>query len=248
MRTFALHNQIRVVLNFGMTATQENKLSMFLAVKSVCDRSQSVWQGLPAFATAFAEFSAPVETIQTLSTGHGRRKPGVAEDKKRLRKELCEAAFEVAAATLAYAKATKNAALAAKVDYSLSDLMIGRDTDSATRCEEVHAAASASLDKLADYGVTAAKLASLQDKITAYRDILTKPREAKISGKTTTTSLAAEFQAATDLLKDRLDNLIPQFRNLHITFMQDFHNSRLIVKANPSRKTVSTTIAATHVK
>lgn len=219
-----------------MTATQENKLSMFLAVKSVCDRSQSVWQGLPAFSAAFAEFSAHVGTIQTLSTGQGRRKTGVAEDKQRLRKELCEAAFEVAAATLAYAKATKNAALATKVDYSLSDLMIGRDTGSATRCEEVHAAASAALGKLADYGVTAAKLTSLQDKITAYRDILTKPREAKTSGKTTTTSLAAEFQAATDLLNDRLDNLIPQFRAANGAFVSDYQNARLIVKAGIGRR------------
>ena len=122
--------------------------------------------------------------------------------------------------------------------------MIGRDIGSATRCEEVLAAATVALDKLANYGVTAAKLTSLQYKITAYRDILTKPREAKTSRKTTITNLAVEFEAATDLLNDRLDKLVRQFRANNGIFVSNYQDTRLIVKPGAGHRDPNS-IAAT---
>ncbi len=71
-----------------MTTQQENKLSMYLAVKAVCARHQTVWQSLPAFADAVTRFESHLDAIKTLTPSQGRCKTGLADDKKRLRLEM----------------------------------------------------------------------------------------------------------------------------------------------------------------
>jgi len=73
-----------------------------------------------------------IENVQHLSVEFLPLSGGLATDKKSLREQMADAAVEVASATSAYAKKTKNKDLAAKVNYSRSDMTGGRDTAAAT--------------------------------------------------------------------------------------------------------------------
>jgi len=212
-----------------MTGKEENKLSMYLAIKAVCDRNTSTWQTLQAFADAYADFGARVTNIQNLAQSQAVDSTGLAADKDQLRKAMATAAAEVAGATNAYAKKVKNNDLAAKTNVSVSTFMEGRDTLAATNALNILAIANTNLANLAPYGVTAAKLTALKAKTDAYSASISKPRNAVASGSTATTQMGNEFHAADAALKDEMDALVPQFASANATFVTDYKNARIIV-------------------
>ena len=114
-----------------MTAKQENKLSMFLAVKAVCDRNTATIQTLQAFADGYTEFTTRVANIQTLAQNQSVDATGLAADKQQLRKTMADAAAVIALAVNAYAKKVKNNDLAAQSAVTASDMTSGRDTAAA---------------------------------------------------------------------------------------------------------------------
>ena len=151
-----------------MTAKQENKLSMYLAVKVVCDRNAATIATLQAFADGYTEFGAHLTNIQTLAQTQSMDTTGLAADKSQLRKTMADTAATIASAVNAYAKKTKNNALAAQSSVTSSDMTSGRDTAAADIARNVWTAANANVANLAAYGVTAAKLADLKAKTDAY--------------------------------------------------------------------------------
>lgn len=223
-----------------MTFKQENKLTMYLAVIAVCDRFTALWQTLQAFADGHTEFSAHVQTIQTLSQSQSQPTTGLAQDKGQLRKTMADAAVETAGAVSAYAKKAKNNDLAAKVNVSASDMIGGRDTIAADTARNVHTAATANLASLASYGVTAAKLTALKAKIDAYAASIAKPRDARASTKTATEQMDGEFDAADAVLKDQMDNLVPQFKSANAAFVTDYQNARIIVDTGAAKAKTKT--------
>jgi len=223
-----------------MTSKQENKLSMYLAVKAVCDRNNSTWQTLQAFVDGYADFGGRVINIQNLAQSQAVDSTGLSADKEQLRKTMATATVEVALATNAYAKKVKNNDLAAKTNVSVSTYMEGRDTLAATNALNIHAAATANLANLAPYGVTAAKLTALKAKIDAYSASLSKPRDAVASGSTATKQMSDEFDAADAALNDQMDALVPQFAASNAKFVEDYNNARIIVDSGGGKAKAKT--------
>ena len=224
----------------SMTSKQENKSSMYLAVKAVCDRNNSTWQTLQAFADGYADFGARVTNIQNLAQSQAVDSTGLAADKDQLRKAMAVDTVEVAGATNAYAKKVKNNDLAAKTNVSVSTFMEGRDTIAADNARNVHAAATANLANLGPFGVTAAKLTALKAKIDAYAASITKPRDAVASGSTATKQMSDEFDAADAALNDQMDSLVPQFASANATFVTDYNNARIIVDSGGGKAKAKT--------
>ena len=213
---------------------------MFLAVKAVCDRNNSTWQTLQAFVDGYADFGARVINIQNLAQSQAVDSTGLSADKEALRKTMAAATVEVALATNAYAKKVKNNDLAAKTNVSVSTYMEGRDTLAATNALNIHAAATANLANLAPYGVTAAKLTALKEKIDAYSASLSKPRDAVASGSTATKQMSDEFDAADAALNDQMDALVPQFAASNAKFVEDYNNARIIVDSGGGKAKAKT--------
>jgi hypothetical protein len=139
---------------------------------------------------------------------------------------MCNAALPVAKAVHAYALKNKNNQLAGQTDFSMSDLMGGRDVESAVHCQNIHDIANANLANLATYDITTATLATLATAITAYSSVVSKPRDARAQDKTITGNIQAEFDAADDDLT-LMDDLIGQLDNAK--FGSDYTNARIIV-------------------
>ena len=217
-----------------MTTKQQNKLSMYLAVKAVLDANNSTWQTLPAFATGYTDFTTGISGIQTLAQSLIQDTSGIAQDKQQSKVAMATTAVGIASAVRAYAVKTKNNTLTSAVSFTQSDLTGGRDADSVQNCQNIHDLANTNLAALADYGVTAAKLAALQTAITAFSGIMQKPRQTIASGKTVTQQLSDAFDAADLALNEELDNLIGQFADANAKFVSDYTNARTIVDAAAS--------------
>lgn len=74
-----------------MTSKQDAKYSMYLAIKSVCDRYASVYEDHEAFTDLYDKWAARVANIKSLGQVKASRNTGVAQDKRRLRVEMCDA-------------------------------------------------------------------------------------------------------------------------------------------------------------
>jgi len=214
-----------------MNTKQLNKLTMYLAVEGICDGTPSAWQSLQAFADAYTDLKTHVTNIQTFAQSQTQDTSGIAQDKQAARQAMCALALPIANAVHAYAVKTKNNTLAASVDFSMSDLMGGRDMTSRDNCQNIYTIANTNLANLANYGVTAAKLTVLTNAIAAYNLLISKPRDTRAAGKTVTTNLQAEFDAADEDLTV-MDDLTGQITNA--TFVSDYENARIIVDTTAS--------------
>lgn len=205
-----------------MTTKQQNKLAMYLAVKSVLDANNSVWQTLPAFADGATALNTQITGIQTLAQSQNLDTSGIAQDKQASKVAMAVAAIGIASAVRAYAVKTKNNTLASEVDFNQSDLTGARDADAVENCQNIHDLANTNLASLAAYGVTAAKL-------TAFSGLMGKPRQTIASSKTVTQQLSDAYDAADLALNEELDNLIGQFAPANAKFVSDYQNARIIV-------------------
>ena len=214
-----------------MTTKQLNKLTMYLAVEGICDASPTAWQPIQAFADAYTDLKTHVTNIQTFSQSQEQNTSGIAQDKQAARQAMCSTALPIAGAIHAYAVKIKNHTLAATVDFSMSDLMGGRDVQSRDYCQNIYTTANTNLANLANYGVTAAKLTALTNAIATYNLLICKPRDTRAAGKTITGDLQAEFDAA-DVDLGIMDDLTGQITNA--TFVSNYENARIIVDTTAS--------------
>jgi len=219
-----------------MNYKNQNKYHAYLAIQSVCDRNATIWERLPAFVSTYSAFLTRFQTIKNLGQTQTQITTGIAADKKRLRREMCEDALEIAAATRAWAVAAKNHDLAARANYSRTTLLTGRDTASADRCQAIHSLALENVGSLGQHGITAEKLAAFQAGIDAYSFMIQKPRAARAQNKTITAQLKLEFRAADLLLREGLDRLILQFRADAPIFFSDYQNARAVVNDSATRE------------
>ena len=219
-----------------MNSIQTNKLNMYLAVKSSLASHEEVWKSLPAFAAGTEELEEHIAELQTLAQTQTNRN-GAAADKAQAFATVLDCGFEVAAATRAYAVASGDPELAARVDYSRSDLGRGRDMEVLTRCRSILATATAHVDSLPDYGVTPAKLTAFKKAIDAFQDAQAKPRHGRATSSAATKALPDLFGQVDELLEARLDGLIVQFRDTDPAFYNEYTAARLVLGRTNGHKT-----------
>jgi len=151
-----------------MNGKQENKLSMYYAVQKVCSANNGVWNGLPAFVTAFGDYMTNIGKIEGALEVQETKIKGVTVNKEALQEAMVSKALEMAHAVFAYADDKDDFTLKEKVDFSRSDLKKGRDSFVMQRCQVIHSEASAIIGSLIDYGIGAADLTELQNRIDAW--------------------------------------------------------------------------------
>jgi len=219
-----------------MKIIQNNKLRAYSTVDAVLDTHEPKWTSLPAFAAGVARFKGHIAEIQELEQTQASRS-GAASEKSYALESVGSAAFEVCAAVHAYAVVQQDYALEGRVDFSRSSITLGRGSSVVGRCRDIHAAATAHVADLADYGITAAKLTALKKKIDAYEVSLSKPRQQVATSSAATVSLAEQFTEADTELNKCLDKLVYQFKDSAPDFFNEYQTARSIVNIRGGRKT-----------
>jgi hypothetical protein len=212
----------------AMKSNQNNKLRMYLAVQAALGTHEDVWETLPAFAAAKSEFDEQIGSIQSLVQVQLSKKGGTI-DKAYALNTLADAGFEVAAAVRAFASVAADLDLAAKMDYTRSKIVRGRDNQVLARCQNIHAEATATVASLADYGITAAKLTALKKKTDAFAGLQPKPRQEAATGSAATKALPELFALTDRLISERLDGLAFQFKDSEPAFYNEYLVARVVV-------------------
>jgi len=227
-----------------MNARQRNKMRMVLATQAVLLQQRNAWAAHEAFAEAV---DALTEAIGDMEKAHQRQiaRDGATQSKETATSDLGEIAYEVAGATFACADHDGDTALAARVAYGRWEVMSGSYTAIHARCMEIRAAATEVQARLPKYGITAARLRLLKERIDSYARARTRPRERRVETVAVTRALSDALADATRLLKNQLDKLIVQFEATAPHFVAQYRAARWIVNLRGTATPASASEKAT---
>jgi hypothetical protein len=212
-----------------MTDVQENKLSMYLVVKKVCQEYSSAWSTLPAFGAALTSFSNCIADINLAVQTQTKVITGFAKDKLEEKEEMVIKTVQIASSVFAFAKSINDQALADAVDYKPTKLNRLRDTTLRDVCTKISELANENIAALAPFGITPADITTLNNEIADYDKFLSAPRHAIGTRVFSTKELAKLFRDADSLLKNQLDRLMEQYRTSNKRFYTRYKNARQII-------------------
>ena len=230
-----------------MENRQENKLSMYLAEKKVCDDRRGVWATFAGFKNGYDLFVGHVSALGALAEVQSSARNGVALGKKELTDLMVEAALSVAGSVCAFAQQTGDAPLAAAYDLNRDDLIRLPDAEMDDRALAIHDKAKALLDaetahppaagavKFSDQLLDAGELSVLHNRIAAYAEVVQSPRAATVKITTATQAIEMHFEQADEVLEKVLDKLVRKFKPANREFFDAYTAARSIVDKAASR-------------
>ncbi len=216
-----------------MDSRNEARLNMYRAVQLFCNNNSAITVASPAFTAALATLDANISAIISTASSQTEVITGIAIDKTVLKKNLSQAAADLAALVYAYAVSINNNTLKQEVNYAYSDFYRIKDDLLAPTAQNVHDAATANLAALAPYGVIAPMLAALLTTIQNYGTAVPTPRNAKALKSTYAANLKQLFKQTDNLLKNQLDKIVVSFKTTQPDFYNTWLNNRIII--DPSK-------------
>lgn len=212
-----------------MNDRQENKLSMYLAVKNVLDSNQKLWNSVPALVRAIQKLNDKLLTINILRAEQEASLKGVAMNKQDRKAVLIQSAIKVISKARAYAMDKNNQELAEAVKYPKTSLEQTRDTTLYHICQMIYDKSMPFINEMNEYGLTTTELNDLKSKTDAYGEIVQKPREVISKRKTTGETLNSVMSDIDKLFKDQIDNLVKTYEETNKDVVHTYKNARLIV-------------------
>jgi hypothetical protein len=231
-----------------MKINQENRFSMMLTVEGICNKFNSIWSGVVAFADAFDEFTASNRKLEKIIQKQQTRIKGTTEDKFNKKMYLIKKTLMISRAMTAFANVTHNEILREEINFSERELIRCRDTELDVKCKIVQDRAVTYQAELTIYGLTPVIIAAQATAIDDYYSVVSKPRVAIAVRKSQTENLEKSLDENMKLLTGRLDNLTEIFSETHPEFVSEYKNSRIIVDLGVRKQTFSGKVKAGKIK
>lgn len=209
-----------------MNAQQEAKLTMSRTTEQILDDNASIVAAVPALVSLIILFKGVIVSILNTAQLADVNLTGIAQDKGSAKSHLAFTASDFADIIGSFASATKNATLKQEINYSHSKLLRMRDEALAPVCRIIHDRAEENLDALRDYGITPQKLAAFDTAINDYAAKTPNTRTAIVNRRTQNANLRELFKQLDDILINRMDGLMKNFRTSH----PDFYNAYLAAR------------------
>src|ERR1051325_6905655 len=219
-----------------MRTTDQNRVNMLNAtLEAINDPKHSdAWKDHVAYGEgvdALTETLGAIDWQSQVAQGN----PGASDLKEQTRATLNKCASEVIGAVRAYAAKNADPELAAKADYSDSEVTAGKANEVVARCKAIHAAATQNVDALGKYGITNAKLATFKKSIDAFNKLKSAPRQGRATKSAAAQLLPQLVRSAVAILRDQLDGLMIQFKEASPNFYEEYFAARTVVDNRGSR-------------
>ncbi len=213
-----------------MNIKQQSHLKMLIAVLGVLDKFKTIWQAITALATARDALSDAIDDVNAQELKQASVITGITENKRLARQAACNTAAIVGGAIAAWAEKQGDHELFNQVDFSAADLLHQPEQDCATNCQAILDAGTASLAAMAGENTLAqADLTDLDNKIKAFKNLLTKPRQSKADIKAATDLIPDKLDAGDRILERQIDRLMARYQTTSADFYGAYWVARVIV-------------------
>ena len=211
-----------------MTKTEENKLSMYKAVYSVMNENKTVVDTVPALSGAVTRFGGNIESINAKDIELNNSTSGKTGSKEKAENEMLDVLVPLANSLHAYANRANNEELKVKSKVTRSNLKSIRDNELITKTLMIRDLLNENLAALADYSITAVKLAELDDKLSTYQGSIGSKETSFATKSAARISLSQLFENTDNILKNEMDTLVENFKNGNKTFYDKYWSARTI--------------------
>jgi hypothetical protein len=232
-----------------MKLTDQERISMLTAVLGTVTSEDHA----PIYASHVA-YSEGVEALDETLTAldsqiqAAQGNPGATTAKEQARLSLCAVAVEVIGGIKAYCAVAQDPELLAKVSFTASTICAGKVSEVVARCKNVRQAATDNAQALVKYGITAAKLTKFDKAIKAFDKVKTAPRQHKVIKSAATKLIPVLVNSGVAIVRDQLDELMPQFKEEHPSFYNAYFAARVVVNQGSKRSKKADAAADVTVK
>jgi hypothetical protein len=213
-----------------MNNLQENRLSMYLAVRDFLLQYPDLTKDLPNYNLHFTGLQNSISEIQSIAEIQKSDTKGYAKQKQSLRDKLITLTLDTSHKMNAFAKFSDNLMLQSEVKMTRSRLIRATDTGLRDFAQIIYAKAEANLEALKGYGVTSETQTEFIDTINKYNSSLSGPRVAKTETVQATKQLTLLFEKA-DLMLENIDAVIGIIKYSQSNFVNGFITAKKIVNA-----------------
>ncbi|MFZ5516773.1 MAG: hypothetical protein ACOY90_09060 [Candidatus Zhuqueibacterota bacterium] len=211
-----------------MTKREMNKLMMYKSVNGLLKEKTSITTTVPAFATVAQQFQAAIDAIETKHKEHKSVAKGRAQQKGANEDELVDSLVTVCSILYVLAVQTGDKALQEAVRVNESMLKRLRDVDLLNRANTIYSYANNKAAELANYGLDAASLTSLGEKIKTFGGALENTEVGAAEKTAARHTLSEGIDHADHVLYDMLDPLMEIFRSSQVEFYNQYMSARVI--------------------
>lgn len=212
---------------FTMNNVFENKLSMYQKVQAFLTLHTTDTASIAAVATLKTEFDLLVTKILSSAGVSSIDITGYAVLKNNKRIETTKALLKVSTAYTAWARMNNKPQEAEKTDYTPAMLNSMRDNDFYTYSQQVHLLVSGTpIATFTPFGLVVADVTSLNTKNTEFLALIQEPRLRIGERSAEFSNLERLFEQADELLKLKLDNVMPIFQVNNPTLYAAYTNAR----------------------
>ncbi len=216
-----------------------NQIKMYDQVARVCASYTSVWDSVPAFVEAHTEFTEKLAELKNYNVLQISATNGVVAQKRLILKSTISAALITSKALSALALKTGDAELLARSIYSNTEWFRGNALLRSARFARLLEDAIEHSTELQDYGIDAAFMAELENRITAYNEVVVDPRKAVIDRKRATSAINRLSSEINTLLSNHMDRILAVFTESAPSFAEDYFNARIVVELKGKRRGTS---------
>ena len=211
-----------------MNNKDSNRLAMVRTTRDYLGTYSGIWSPMAPFGAAVTDLTSKLTEIDAMAQKHDSPS-GATADKADARDDLEDVLFLACRALSVLAHEANDNELLALCSTSPSALGELDELALATRAANVLAAANARKTELATLQVTQANLDELTQRIAAFNEMRTGPREATATRRVQTESLRRLIQEASDILRNRIDPMVDLFSRSHPDFVAGYKAARVIV-------------------
>jgi hypothetical protein len=202
---------------------------MFLNTQASLDANTSIWNSIPVVVNTKNDLDEIILRIEEVNEKTVPASKAVTTNKATVLKGLIQKVIVLSGALQAYAAITRNTKLAEQVKLVKTDIEHARETNVEALVTPLINIARKELNNLADYGITEALITEAETSLDAFKALIGQPRTIRNQRFAAITLLDELFDAANDLLKNRLDPLMIRFKFTDTAFYSEYERARTIV-------------------
>jgi hypothetical protein len=197
---------------------------------------------IPTFVRGIEQLKVTNSEIEDLSVIQSEDLTGIIEDKNAVEQEVTDYLLEISGAIHSYAGQQGNKSLQAVVNFKptkVEHLDRHEIIDAATTV--LSEARKVSPADLANEGITPDEITRFDNVLTQLKGYSNKSKTAGIDQKDITRRIAELFAQATDIKKNTLDRLAPQFQRKAPEFYNKYKTASNVIYRRAAKKTDTTT-------
>lgn len=212
-----------------MNKIQTSQYRMFIATQETLDANSSLWNMIPIYLSTKNNLDELIQRMGEVNEKTLSNSKAITANKAVTLNNLIGKTLTVSGIMQAYAAITGNLKLAGKVALTKTDITKIKETDVEAVIAPVIKQARKNLSNLADYGLTEDMIVELETSLDDFNVLIGQPRTVRNQAFAAMTLLDELFDAANDVVKNKLDKLMMRFKFTNTLFYSEYERARSIV-------------------